>query len=337
MVIEIQSDLFHDSNNLSDINYLLTIFSDNRRYSYYCDVQEIEGTDVFKNLIPIHRDLIKENYNSIVTQSTKINYFVSETNSDGFLNIQEAKLFFNQPFILVLENSNNDGYFVDALINNFKKRGKKLLKYKENRWLEYGMGGGCDNIIHFISTLLKSYEAIGLPKESKKYIRCMVLIDSDKEFATNESKPDRKKLFSFLKDNSIPYHELEKREMENYIPDEVLESIPEIDAYIQSYLSLSPLQKDYFDLEKGFNNKPLESFSEEIQDLYSNLDKNEIGILRQGMTIDKFEKNRKFKSEFPKLFAHEKVTQETLKTRTLHQSIDPNELQTVLDKITKLL
>jgi hypothetical protein len=164
----------------------------------------------------------------------------------------------------------------------------------------------------------------------------MVLIDSDKEFETTETKPDRVRLFSFLKENGIPYHELEKREIENYLPDEVLESIPEIDAYIQTYLQLSPKQKDYFDLENGFGNKNLNSFPKEIQELYSNLDEKAIGILRKGMSIKSFEENG-FKSEFPKLFADEKVTQETLKARTVHQSKDPNELQTILDKITEQL
>jgi hypothetical protein len=336
MVIEIQSDLFNDANNLADLNYLLTIFSESRRYNYFCEVEEIKKTEVFKNLIPIHRELIEENFNSIVNQSTKINYVVSVDSSKDSFNVQEAKIFFNQPFILVLENSDNDGHFVNALIKNFKKRSKKILKHKENRWLQYGMGGGCDNIIHFISALIKSYEGLGLPKESNSYLKCMVLIDSDKEFETNETKPDRKNLFTFLKENGIPYHELEKREIENYMPDEVLESIPEIDAYIQTYLQLSPTQKDYFDLEKGFDNKNLNSLPNEVQTLYSDLDEKTIGILRKGMTIKTFEKNG-FKSEFPKLFAHEKVTQETLKTRTVHPSKDPNELQTVLDKITELL
>ena len=44
-----------------------------------------------------------------------------------------------------------------------------------------------------------------------------------------------------------------------------------------------------------------------------------------------------FKSEFPKLFLHQKITQETLKSRVSHQVNDPNELETILDKISQLL
>ena len=38
------------------------------------------------------------------------------------------------------------------------------------------------------------------------------------------------------------------------------------------------------------------------------------------------------KSEFPKLFLHQKVTQESLKNRVSHQANDPNELETILIK-----
>ncbi|MBK9638755.1 MAG: hypothetical protein IPO63_13425 [Bacteroidetes bacterium] len=336
MVIEIQSTLFLDEKNLVDLSYLLTIFSENRRYNYFCEIDKIRETEVFKNLIPIHRELIEENFNSIVNQSSKIDYVVSvETSNDSF-NVQEAKLFFNQPFILILENSNNDGYFINALIKCFRKRSKKIALHKENRWLQYGMGGGCNNIVNFITALIKSYEGLELPKASNNYLKCMVLIDSDKEFETDNTKPDRVKLFTFLKENGIRYHEFKKREMENYLPDEVLESIPEIDEYIQYYLQLSPIQKDYFDIENGFNNKKLSQLPMEVQDLYSDLDETTIGVLRKGMTISNF-KGSLFKAEFPKLFEHEKVTKESLLSRTIHQGNEQSELQTVLDKISELL
>ena len=332
MVIEIQTDLFNDASNLKDINYLLTIFSENRRFDYFCEFTEILRSPVFQKLIPDHQKLIEENYNRIIGESIKRKFSVGLEPSENVFNIAEAKRFFTQTFLLILENNLNDGYFVDALIQNFQKKSKVIIRHKENGWFEYGNGGGGDNIQNFIQGIMKSFN--GLPKDSKHYLRCFVLVDSDKEFETNESKTNRKTLFEFLNSNGIPYHELEKREIENYIPDEVIESIPEIDDYLQAYIQLSPVQKDYFDLENGFNNRPLNSFSQEVQNLYADVEAKKEGILRKGMTLDRF---KKFKAEFPKLFSHEKVTKDTLKGRTAHQSKDQNELQNVLDKITEQL
>ena len=44
-----------------------------------------------------------------------------------------------------------------------------------------------------------------------------------------------------------------------------------------------------------------------------------------------------FKPEFPKLFSHQEINQDALKNRVSHQANDPNELETILDKISQLL
>jgi hypothetical protein len=334
MIIKLDSVLFNELNNLNDLNYLITIFSNNRRYNYFCELGEIRNSELYKNLLPIHRELIEENYNSIVNQSLKPHYNVSNESSANSFNFQEAKIFFGQQVILILENNLNDSYFVDCILRNFRNKSKLLRKHRENFWLSYGNAGGCDNIINFITGLMKAYDQ--LPKENKDYLRCMVLLDSDKEYEDAATKPDRIKLFKFLIANNVPYHVLEKREMENYIPDEVLDSIPEIDEYIQAYNKLTPKQKDYFDLEKGFDGQNLKSFSPEVQALYNGVGAKDFAALRKGMSITKYEKGKKFKSEFPKLFESPNVTQENLLARVTHQH-NPNELQTILESITNLL
>ena len=142
-------------------------------------------------------------------------------------------------------------------------------------------------------------------------------------------RAERDKLFKYLTANNIPYHELTKREMENYLPDEVINIIDGNDNYIKSYLSLSPIQKDYFDIENGFEDKNISSFDQGIQNLYDGLSNEVISIFRKNkLNIDNF------KTEFPKLF--EQATQEHLKNRTTNQS-NPSEIEDILDKITKLL
>ena len=43
--------------------------------------------------------------------------------------------------------------------------------------------------------------------------------------------------------------------MENYIPNEVISTIENNDDYIQAYLRLSEEQKDFLDIENGFDDK----------------------------------------------------------------------------------
>jgi len=85
--------------------------------------------------------------------------------------------------------------------------------------------------------MMNSFE--NLPKENHKYLRCFVLVDSDKKFPNDTTKQNRVNLFQFLDSLGIPYHELEKREMENYLPDEVFETIEDNNDFIQAYLKLN--------------------------------------------------------------------------------------------------
>jgi hypothetical protein len=97
---------------------------------------------------------------------------------------------------------------------------------------------------------------------------------------------------------------------------------------------LGNVQKDFFDLEKGFEGN-FENLEPEIKKLYSTLnnDHDDYKIFR----TNKIELKGSFKAEFPKLFLHPNVTQDNLKKRVLHQINDPNELETILDKISTLL
>lgn len=133
--------------------------------------------------------------------------------------------------------------------------------------------------------------------------------------------------------------------MENYLPDETFGEINGNRDYIQAYLRLTPEQKDYFDIEKGFGDHNRETpwgnesnFTDEqkaaveaFRQLYAGLSDAEWGIFRKNNL-----KMKDFKAEFPKLFESESVTQETLKKRVRHQAT-PNELTDILDKISRAL
>jgi len=330
MVIEIKSDIFTDIGNLKDVNYLIGLFSNNRRYGYFCDISIIKDTELYGKLLDIEKLIIEDYFNKYVSESTKMDFRIECNSSPTTFNLEEAKRYFIQPFIIILENRLNDSYFLNALITNFKKRGKTIKSHLDNGWLDYGNGGGLDNITNEVNAMMRPFD--NLPKENYKYLRCFVLVDSDKKSPNDTTKQNRENLFVFLNSVGIPYHELEKREMENYLPNEVIETIENNNDFIQAYLRLSDSQKDYFDLEEGFIEN-LNSSSTEVQALYSSVTVEDYKVLRN----NKIQLPPSFKAEFPKLFSHQKITQETLKNRVSHQANDPNELETILDKISKLL
>lgn len=296
----------------------------------YSNIETIKNSVWYKGLRSSYKDAINA---YIIASSTKKkqNTLIVSTNVNNF-NLEEANLYLKQPLILILENSLNDGHFVTSLLKNFPKSGNLIAKHKSNRWLEYGNGNGSNGIINFIQEKLDYYN--DLPKANKfKYLRCFVLIDSDSEYPNMQCSESKKKLLRFLDENEVPYHLLEKREMENYLPDEVIETIEGSEDFISAYLRLELIQKDYFDLEKGFPDKNFDKFDENIRNLYHNLSTQDISIFRkQRLKID-----GGFKSEMPKLFSHARVNQASLKKKVSHQAKDPNELETILSKISSLL
>lgn len=327
MIIELNSNLFENIQNLKSVNYLLSIFSNNRRYEYYCELGDIKGSQLFKDLLQLDKELIEEYFNKFIIEGKpNFNYKVSNESSEIDFNLEEAKIFFLQPLLIILENSLNDGHFVDQIMKVFRKKGKVVRRHKENNWLKYGNGGGCSNIPNFIKGEKNNFD--NLPKDNHRYPRCFVLIDSDKKFPA-EVNSNRSTLFSDLNDNDIPYYELNKREMENYLPDEILRKIENNQEYIEAFLSLTPLQKDYFDIENGFPDKNFNRLEPKVQALLNGISNANYSILRkQKMDMDNF------KTEFPKLF--EKATQQGLKDRVDHQD-NSNELEDILENITKLL
>ncbi len=329
MLIKFDSDLFQKEVNLKDISFLIAIFSDNYRYDFIAEISEINNSNVFNQLSLIDKKLLEEYFNRYITQPKKeIDYRVSLKNElDKDLNFAESKIFFNQKYLLILENNLNDGYFVDAIINNFKSKAKKINRHKKNDWFIYYNSGGCTNIENTIEANKKRYKT--LPKENHKYLRCFVLIDSDKTYPTQPNSAERQKLFNYLDANEIKYHQLYKREIENYIPIEILEKIKENESFIEVFKRLDDNIKDFLDLENGFPDMNRNSLSPALSNFYKNVLDEDYNFLRKNSL--KFDN---FKAEFPKLFTE--ANRESLKDRVKHQS-DSNEFENLLEKITNEL
>jgi hypothetical protein len=344
MKVTLKSDLFtaHDNDALNRLWYTIEgqheLFLDDA-----VDIDALKKSSWYKSLSKSVSDVICD-FIAMSLDDKRTNRVVlvcSELiNAEAFY-LEEALSYLRQPFMILLENSNNDAYFLDCLFRHFPEESRKIKKHKDERWLQYANAGGAANMQNFIDRELKSYDGEKFHKDSYKYLRIFVLIDSDKRYPTEEIRNDKKNLINYLSRFGIPYHVLEKREMENYLPDAAFDDITDNRPFIDAYLRLSAIQKDYFDLEKGFHNKPFNRLDQQIQDLYNQVSDEDKQTFRT-KDLTKFGGN--LKAEFPKLFDSSRVMKARLLARCSHHSrnedehpCDPLELPNLLKKITGYL
>lgn len=330
MIVEIKEDVFKCA-DFKGLNYLIQILTYKQRYKLFVELTLIKDTEYFDKIDIDDKKEIEVNYDIIIQsgEEPKPSYFVSENNvKNNFFNIDEAIRFFSQPVSIILENSLNDQYFLTAIINNFDKKGE-VKRHFNNAWIQFENAGGCGNFINFITAKLQSFNNFSKNNKSQ-YLRCFVLLDSDKKYSEMPLEQGRLNLKFFLDKNNISHHILEKREMENYIPEFILSSFN--DNYLNLYIKLSsPEQKDFFDLEKGFNkNRSDRNCDSNILKLYESVSNDDWNVLKNGIKISPYDKQ--FKSEFPKLFIDSSVDLKSLQARC-----GTNELKEILDKIEALL
>ncbi len=346
MRVAILKDIFEKKDNYRDLDRLWNTI-ENRHKLFLKDEEDIEGlmeSDWFDS----QRETIQQEIYELIVfylqNSSKLNPNITISNEPNpeYFSIREADRYLKETFVILLENSLNDGHFVDALIKCFPKYGSLIQEHKEEGWLEYGMGGGT-TIKEVIVTKLTSYTSEIFTKPKFTYLRYFVILDSDKKYPEMELESGKIRLVHFLEENKIPFHILEKREMENYLPNKVIDSILDNRELIDAYLRLSPIQKDYFDLQKTFSGKEFRKLQllEEFQELYRDVSEEDVKIFRKNSFNQIYQH---FKSEFPKLFQHPLVTKGNLLKRCEHHSnnpeehpYNPNELPDLLKKIIELL
>lgn len=153
--------------------------------------------------------------------------------------------FLGQPLKIILEDVESDRLFVE----------KCLELLGENQigepWIEFVHGGGSA-----LAKVAKSYNG---------KCRTFCLIDSDiispPNIYNTQAKPKTiKNIERICQNNGYSFHVLNKREMENYLPDKALKQHLEQkrQGCEHIYFTLSNKCKDYFDMKKGLTPKNLD-------------------------------------------------------------------------------
>lgn len=347
MLVEILKDIFEDDSNGSFLDRIYFEFEEKHRLLMRDDddITALMESNWYKNLNNQRQNFIYESIEWSMNNSTQIpQCVISNSFVDGF-SPKEALKYLEQQFVILIENRLNDAPFIDTLIRHFPKQSKKISLFKNEKWLRYGMGGG-NTIEHDVKAELATFEDKVFVKKKSRYIRYFVILDSDKEYPSMDYSTSKKVVIQFLTDNNIEYHILEKREMENYLPDDAFSEISNQRDYIDAYLSLkSEIQKDYFDIEKGFKNIKFDKLSLKVQELFEDISDYQKEIFRNS-SLKKINYSDKdnFKSDFPKLFLSENVNKINLLKRCSNHSDNPeihpydkNELPNLLKRINNLL
>lgn len=337
MLVRILRDVFESKDHLKELDNLLTHFRKGKHtllIDYFDDIDAYQNSEWKKELNSRDIKLIDAYIkNSVRFNKSYKSIDISLKNPEDRFSPREADLYLTQPLVILLENSEYDPPFTNAIFKHFDKD-NILLDAKTEQYWKYGMGGGSSisNVIN--SEILESFEDKSFVKPKKKYLRYFVILDSDKKFPEMVVEPSKHKI---LDDNEVPYHILYKREKENYMPLAILRKLnsPFLDIYINFKTNE---QRDFFDLEKGFNQKPFSSLIKEIQELYpaTDIPTEPYKILRNGMDLDAY-KSGKLKREFSKLFAE--TSREEMYSSISHQPMYErnNEFEQIISEIKKIL
>lgn len=256
MKVRIDKSVFTDANDGNkqlELAFLLHIILYKDRYELKIADSDIVKTDSFGKLMQIDRKIIENIIAMDIVASS--NSYDCEVKTGGdteaiqkVFSAEEAILFLLQPYSIILENGLNDSHFMNAVFRLFDPSGV-LLRYKKEGWIRYENAGGCSNVKNFLQARIQQFGG------KQKFLRCYVLLDGDRRYPT-DVEPDKKyqKLKVKLNAWGVGYHVLEKRCMENYMPDDAIRSVAGITHkdWADAYMALTAEQKDYLDISEGF-------------------------------------------------------------------------------------
>ena len=345
MIVEIKSSAVNTKNSdysQQDFDKLIQTLTYKNRYCLLLKDKSILNSQFIKNTSNNNKEIINQLFTSSINISNKADCtIVGKTNEikRKEFSVTESIIYFETPLEILLENCNNDSYFITAIFNAFKPSLNIKEKLKNN-WIKYSGNGGCTSIKDIINRQLRSNDYI------PKMLRFYVILDSDKHFKNDNTFQKKYNLeIKLFNKNNIPYHILEKRCFENYLPLKAYDffKTTQNKNWLKAFEYLTEEQKDFIDISRGYSTDAgkngnidnpdrlsLENKNPQEAKFIKNISEENFKILWKGLNIPSF------KTNFPTAFDTHSVHKETLNERTAHQN-NPDELQQIVEEIIKLL
>ncbi|EOA6549854.1 alpha amylase C-terminal domain-containing protein [Vibrio vulnificus] len=255
MLIELDESIFVDKYN-SQLDYILqsglqgfvyvNFESDKPRVNKWISKNNDEWNRVLDTYLLDSSSF--EIYNSAIVKDVEKSNFDSQV---PILTPDDAVVVLKKPVELYLENSRNDKRFLSLVLNKYERM---LLSKLEDKELISFSSGGVDELYKLLCD--------NVSKKGRRNKR-FVLIDSDST-APNVISESAVRITEHCQSNSISYHVLERRAIENYLPIQFLINrlrpeykVPTNKDYKKytTYLSMTPEQRYHFHMKKGFNDE----------------------------------------------------------------------------------
>jgi hypothetical protein len=183
----------------------------------------------------------------------------------GSCNVESLSQFLNMPTVLLVENAQSDGEFIVAVASRLRPRLNRSLR-SDRQSVEIFQGGGIGELPREISRISGHYlqrRPKGLPS------RFLVVADSDAKRPGRPSR-DAALVAEAARKSSVDCHILQKRSIENYIPNEALDGYahkrPHLREAVNTIKNLSGAARDHYPLKGGLPSDI--STSTEVESLY---------------------------------------------------------------------
>ena len=280
MRVLIKKDAIESSDHWTLIDRILQRIEDGAHEWHMSDPEPFEETDWLKQIRGVHRSLFEgaAKKSAYPNQTVHMKSLIISSNpADDEMLPGAAATFLDRPLYVLMENKFTDGILLDCALNFLG--GEELISFFKNRpykLIEYVSAGGNGEIPKHVQDHLDQSKKLGVPA------RFVVFTDSDGKFHGDVNR-EADLIKEICTQNNIPFCVLQKRAIENYIPDEVFlawRSKIENSSYtnfIDKLLGLSPEQRDFFPLKSGFREKSVHL------PLYENIDEQGKKILAHNL------------------------------------------------------
>lgn len=202
----------------------------------------------------LHYELAVKSYSRVTAygnfDSRIVTIVPNDDSIDPALNhypLKQAFDYLSQPLRILVENEISDGKFFRRLLSVVDPSLAETFDHARPR-VSFDQGGGNSEI----PKLIKERTA-ALSRHSVKP-RLAVIADSDAKYP-GHTPSDTQRLLDVCATHEIPCHVLEKRAIENYVPDIVLDTIatdrPGLNESVIFIKSLNPVQRDHYPMKTG--------------------------------------------------------------------------------------
>ncbi|MEK8020462.1 MAG: hypothetical protein VSS75_026655 [Candidatus Parabeggiatoa sp.] len=191
-------------------------------------------------------------------------------NNEVVLPLNEAVNFLTLPFKILVEDAIRDRDFLFAIATVNQELKKELDDLYNKKWIEFENGGG-------LTHMQQRLQEIRRDKQDK--MRIWVMFDSD-ALRPRYPSDDSEKLKRICENAIIPYHQLQRRAIENYLPVHALtywvrkkvNNTQKNQHLVNAFEELRSKQRHHFNMKNGFQGDQNRTDKNRVGDLYDDLD-----------------------------------------------------------------